>query len=269
MSERLPQELAVGLQRTSDRRRTIGEPAYYFSEVGSTNDLAAGLAGGGAPEGTTVIAGRQTAGRGRLGRSWHSPPDAGLYVSVVIRSPDAYPLITLAGGVAVADGIRSATGLPVDLKWPNDVVVSDGRAPARRRKLAGILAEATSEGTGVQHVVLGFGINVRPVAWPSEIADRVTSLEVELGRHVDAGHVLGETLSILSTHLTALRRGERGPLLTRWRVLAPTASGARIEWDVGGTRMSGLTSGIDEEGALLVRAGDRTERIIAGEVTWV
>src|SRR5207253_921772 len=122
----------------------------------------------GAPDGTAVVASSQTAGRGRFGRQWYSPPGAGLYVSIVCRNAAAAPLLTLAGGVAVADGIRAATGLPVCIKWPNDVVVESG-SPARRRKLAGILAEASSGADGVQHVILGFGINLRSAAYPQAL----------------------------------------------------------------------------------------------------
>src|SRR6185436_9792131 len=110
----------------------------------STNDVAAHLAELGANEGTIVAADAQTAGRGRLGRSWFSPPGAGLYVSIVLRpsgdlsktgNPSA--LLTLASGVAIAEGVGASTGLPVEIKWPNDVMIG-------RRKLAGILAEATA-----------------------------------------------------------------------------------------------------------------------------
>ena len=105
-----------------------------------------------------IIADTQTAGRGRQGRSWCSPPGAGLYVSVVMRPPlRAVPLLTVGAGVAIAEGIRAATGLTPALKWPNDVYVG-------ARKLAGILAEAGSIPGGAQHVVLGFGINVLPAA---------------------------------------------------------------------------------------------------------
>src|SRR6185436_8017573 len=107
------------------RRGSFGQPAVFFHETGSTNDIAAAMAEQGAPQGAMAVAFAQTAGRGRLGRVWFSPPGAGLYVSVVCRDATVAPLLTLAGGVAVADGIRAATGLPVEIKWPNDVVVAD------------------------------------------------------------------------------------------------------------------------------------------------
>src|SRR4051794_18181320 len=148
MSDALPSELAGGLEATASRRGPLGHPVYYFSETGSTNDVAATLAEGGAGEGTLVLASAQTSGRGRLGRQWHSPPDAGLYASLILRSAAAAPFLTLAGGVAVAEGIRQATGLPVAIKWPNDIVVSDRTRPSRWRKVAGILAEASSNAEG-------------------------------------------------------------------------------------------------------------------------
>src|SRR3954449_800961 len=138
MSDALPSELAAGLDTSASRRGPLGTPVYYFSETGSTNDVAATLAERGAGEGTLVLASAQTAGRGRLGRRWHSPPDAGLYASLILRSATAAPFLTLAGGVAVAAGVRRATGLPVEIKWPNDIMISDGARPSRRRKLAGI-----------------------------------------------------------------------------------------------------------------------------------
>src|SRR5690349_10431788 len=125
MSDPLPEDVAHALALTASRRGSFGDPLYFLSETPSTNDVAATLAERGAPEGATVFAAAQTAGRGRFGRAWFSPPGAGLYVSVVCRNEAAAPFVTLAGGVAVAEGVRAATGLPVQIKWPNDVVVED------------------------------------------------------------------------------------------------------------------------------------------------
>lgn len=267
MPEALPADIASALARSVRRLRHIGAPTYYFAEIGSTNDEAARLAGHGAPEGTTVIASAQTAGRGRFGRSWFSPPGAGLYVSVICRDCRAAPYLSLAGGVAVADGIGAATALPVEIKWPNDIVIDGGFG--RTRKLAGILAEASSSPEGLQHVILGFGINLRPAAYPSEIADRATSLESELGRKVAAAPVLAETLAALSDRLAELAAGNPAPLLDRWRALAPSASGGAVEWDsIAGPR-SGRTAGIDDDGALRVRVDGATERIISGTLRWL
>jgi BirA family transcriptional regulator, biotin operon repressor / biotin---[acetyl-CoA-carboxylase] ligase len=269
MPDPLPPDLETALASSAARRGQFGQPVVFFSEIGSTNDAAVAMAERGASEGTMAIASAQTAGRGRLGREWYSPAGAGLYVSIVCRSARAAPLLTLAGGVAVADGIRRASGLPVVLKWPNDVVVPDPVAPGRRRKLAGILAEGSTGPDGLQYVVLGFGINLRPALYPQTIAARTTSVEGELGRPVDRGAVLAETLSALNHHATTLASGHTAELFKRWRELAPSAVGARVEWTANGLTHRGTTSGIDDQGALLVREQNRTERIIAGEVVWL
>jgi BirA family biotin operon repressor/biotin-[acetyl-CoA-carboxylase] ligase len=259
--------VARALAITARRREPFGHPFYFFVETHSTNDIAASLAELGAPQGTTVLASSQTAGRGRFGRTWFSPPGAGLYVSIVCRDERVAPLLTLAGGVAVADGIRAATALPVQIKWPNDIVVEDRRLAARR-KLAGILAEATSTPDGLQYVILGFGINLGPAAYPPELADRATSIEVELGRRVDGPAVLAETLSAFAERFRDLERGDSAAVLARWRDLAPSSRGATVEWDAPDGPARGMTMGIDDQGALLVRIGDRTERIISGELRW-
>ena len=174
----------------------------------------------------------QTAGRGRLGpRVVLAARRRPVHVGRLPRSRRAAPLLTLAGGVAVADGIRAATGLPLEIKWPNDVVASR-HARRARRKLAGILAEGSTSADGLQHVVLGFGINLTPAAYPPELADRASSIETELGRPVDGGPVLAEMLVALADRWPALaarrcrRRCSRG-----WRALAPSASGAAVEWE--------------------------------------
>jgi BirA family transcriptional regulator, biotin operon repressor / biotin---[acetyl-CoA-carboxylase] ligase len=215
-----------------------------------------------------VVASSQTAGRGRFGRTWFSPPGAGLYISIVCRAAPAAPFVTLAGGVAAADGIRTATGLPVQIKWPNDIVV-EGVTPARRRKLAGILAEASTGADGLQYVILGLGINLQPAAYPPELADRATSIETELGRPADGAAVLAETLAVFAGLFGELATGDSERLLERWRELAPSSRGARVEWETSEGPIAGVSAGIADDGALLVRVQDRVERIISGELRWI
>jgi BirA family transcriptional regulator, biotin operon repressor / biotin---[acetyl-CoA-carboxylase] ligase len=268
MLEPLPLDLAASLDASRERRGGFGDPAIYFSEATSTNDLAAVRAAAGAVEGTTVIAGAQTSGRGRLGRTWFSPPGAGLYMSIILRSRIAAPYVTLAAGVAVADGVLRATGLPLEIKWPNDVVTRGAPGPGRRRKIAGILAEGSSSGEGLDYVVLGIGVNMSPAAYPREIADRASSIESELGRAVEAGPVLSEILSAFAAAWPALTAGDPAALLARWRALSPSSAGAAVECESRGGRVQGVAAGIDDTGALLVRVANRIERIVAGEVVW-
>jgi BirA family biotin operon repressor/biotin-[acetyl-CoA-carboxylase] ligase len=265
----LPAELSAALARSAADIAPFGSRLTYLAETGSTNDLAIRAADAGAPDGTLYVAGSQTAGRGRLGRVWVSPPGAGLYVSIILRRPSLVPWVTLAGGVAVADGIRNATGLPVQIKWPNDVVAVDGQGFRSRRKLAGVLAEASSGSSGVQYVVLGFGINVRHASFPPELVDRVSSVEAELGRPIDAGSVLAQALMSLNTTATRVERDGPADLLSRWTVLAPSARGSAVEWDMGGAVRRGTTAGLAADGALLVRTASGIERILSGEVRWV
>lgn len=266
MGDPLPGDLAAALEQSAARRGAFAATLHYFVETGSTNDVAGALADAGAPEGTTVVASAQTVGRGRFGRTWFSPPGAGLYVSVIIRDRRAAPLITLAGGVAVATGIRRATGLATEIKWPNDIVIDAGLG--RLRKLAGILAEASTGPDGLQHIVLGFGINVEPAAYPADIAGRATSLETELGREVDAGPVLAECLAELAAQVRRLCTGGEAAVLDDWRRLAPTARGRAVEWDGPQGTMTGRTAGIDASGALLVHHDAGTDRIVSGTVRW-
>jgi BirA family transcriptional regulator, biotin operon repressor / biotin---[acetyl-CoA-carboxylase] ligase len=268
MPEALPADLSDALRAAGTRLGPLGVPVYYFHETTSTNDMAAWYAERGAPEGTTVIAAAQTSGRGRLGRSWYSPPGAGLYFSIVIRTARAAPFLTLAGGVAVAEGVRAATGLPLEIKWPNDVVTRDSVGLSRRRKVAGVLAEASSSADGLQHIVLGIGINLSRAAYPQELADRASSIEAELGRAVESGVVLAEVLAALAAELEPIARGDAAGLVERWRRLAPSAMGAAVECETPLGRARGIASGIADDGALLVRVGHRVERVIAGEVVW-
>ena len=268
MADILPDDIAAALAATEAERGAFGARLIYAAEVGSTNDLAAAAAERGEPEGTTFVAGAQTAGRGRLGRAWFSPPGSGLYISTIVRRQSLAPWITLAGGVAVGEGIRRATGLPVQIKWPNDIVAVGGAGFKARRKIAGLLAEASSDSRGVQHVVLGIGINLGVSAFPPELAGRAGSIEEELGRAVDAGPVLAGVLAALNGVLADVERAGGPPLLARWLALAPSAHGATVEWDGPSGPQSGVTAGLAPDGALLARTPGGVARIIAGEVRW-
>jgi len=236
---------------------------HRYQDVASTNDVAAQLAERGADEGSVVVAEAQSAGRGRHGRTWSSPAGAGLYVSTVLRPrPEVALLLTIAAGVSIAEGIQAASGLSPSVKWPNDVFVG-------ARKLAGILAEAGMSATGVSHVVVGFGINVLPAAFPPDVASRATSLEGELGRPVDRGLLLSACLDGLASRYADLQEGRAASVLEAWRARAATMLRRPVEWDRGDIRSRGVAENIDDTGALLVRTDAGLVRVISGEVRWL
>jgi len=256
-----------------DRLGRLASRIVFLSIADSTNDVASRFVTSEVHEGVVVVADSQTAGRGRRGHLWLSPPGGGLYVSVVLtparaRDPArATKLITLAAGVALAEGIEAVTGFRADLKWPNDLYVE-------RRKLGGILAEGVSAGTGargssVDAVVLGYGINVGVTVFPPDLAGRATSLEIELGRPVDRARVFAETLVALARRYDDLLACRFDAILDEWRARAPGGRGARVSWTTPLGTQIGVTDGIDDDGALLVRGGGWTERIVAGELTWL
>ncbi|HEX8031209.1 MAG TPA: biotin--[acetyl-CoA-carboxylase] ligase [Vicinamibacterales bacterium] len=257
----IPGDLVAPLAALKARRPDAPLDVRWHATLPSTMDTASSLVHDGAAHGVVVVADAQTAGRGRRGSSWASPPGAGLYFSFVARPPgvDAtgLSLLTLAAGVAVRDGISSATGLAPDLKWPNDLIVG-------RRKLAGILAEGIAIGTAGQSVIVGVGLNLQPAAYPPDVSIRATSIEGELGRPVERGQVFAEILISLWDRLAQLAQSP-GDILQAWRRGSPNAIGTQVEWD----GRQGVTAGIDDTGALLVNTAGRTERIIAGELRWM
>jgi BirA family transcriptional regulator, biotin operon repressor / biotin---[acetyl-CoA-carboxylase] ligase len=258
----VPDDVVEALMRLRGRMDGFGDTIKWFEEVGSTNDVALQLAAHGFAEGTLVGADMQTAGRGRQGRHWVSPPGAGLYVSIILRPPAGVaPLLTMAAGVAAADGIREATGLIVSLKWPNDVYVGS-------RKLAGILAEGGTSGSALDFVVLGTGINLMPAAYPPDVASRATSLEFELARPVDRGLVLATCLAGLAHRYRQLMTGKREPVLSAWRVYGAHTLGRAVECTVGSRTISGVAEDINDRGELLVRTGDQIVPVTSGEVRW-
>ena len=265
MPSPLPEDFTRELARVAPRLGRLGRRVHYEPSVGSTNDVVSAAAAAGEPEGLVVCADEQTAGRGRLGRTWHSPPGSGLYVSVLL-TPALYAtdplrsitLVTLAAGVALSQAVEHQTGFRPDIKWPNDLLIG-------RRKLAGILAEGV--GPGLPRVVLGYGINVGPMVYPPDLAERATSLANELGRHVDRTGLWAESLACLAERYADLLAGRFDAILDAWRERAPSSRGAAVRWQTPDGEREGTTAGIDESGALLVQSRGTVQRIVSGEVS--
>jgi BirA family transcriptional regulator, biotin operon repressor / biotin---[acetyl-CoA-carboxylase] ligase len=262
----LPDEFADALAQARPRLGPVAARVLWYDDIGSTNDRALAWAEAGAEEGSLVLADGQSAGRGRQGRSWASPPGAGIYVSLVLRpQPAAIALLTIAAGLAVSEGIAVATGLETQVKWPNDICVVNRTT----RKLAGILAEAGSSGDRVLHVVVGIGINVLPASYAPDVAARATSLESELGRAVPRGPVLAECLAALWRRYTMLSDGGGAEVLDGWRRRAAATFGRQVEWDTPSGTHRGVARDVDASGALAVESDRGVVRLTAGEVRWV
>ncbi|WP_438019693.1 biotin--[acetyl-CoA-carboxylase] ligase [Sorangium sp. So ce315] len=249
---------------------SLGRPLAVAAETASTNDDARSAAAAGAPHGAAFLADAQTQGRGRGGRSWHSPPGENLYLSVVLRPrlpASSVAPIALVMGLAVASVVerrlasserRVAPGdaAEVRLKWPNDVL-------AGGRKLAGILVEAQLRGDAVSSVIVGVGLNVHTSSFPPELSARATSLAL-----LGAGGVPREVLA--AELLQAL--GDAAARFEAERLAPFAADLARMDWlrdrrvEVAG--VSGVAAGIDADGHLLVRGADGVLRAVAaGEVS--
>ena len=248
-------EVAEALSACGWVRRVVA-----LGETTSTNDVARALAADGAPDGTIVIADVQSAGRGRLGRAWHSPPGVGLYLSALLRPGgplDSVGRYGLVAAVAACEACREVAGSEVTLKWPNDVV-------AAGRKLAGILSEARSDGSAID-LVVGIGVNVNHAAhdFTDELRDQAVSLrQLRRGERVDRAALAARVVEIWGDLLDGLRRGSWPEAAERFLRYAPHARGARVRLASGAR---GVTDGLDHAGALRVSTDSGVVAVHAGE----
>lgn len=237
----------------------------YYPRIGSTNTRAKQLAERGAPDGTVVLADAQSAGRGRQGRPWHSPPGKGLYFSVLLRPPRLEPAalaaLPLVAAVSAAGQLRAVTGTPVAVKWPNDLLVDC-------RKIGGILAEARASGRDLRYAVLGIGLNInhRPGDFPAHLRERATSLHLIHGREFDRTPLLLALLGEITRHCRLFFETGFAPFRPRWEEMSVTL-GSAVALHRPGGMLRGQAVGIDDTGALLVEdcRGER-HRIIWGEI---
>ncbi len=237
----------------------VGRRILYYPALPSTMDEAARLASEGAEEGTVVIAERQSAGRGRQGRSWVSEP-GNLLLSVLFRpGNEQLPFISIIGAVAAARAIRKITGIQPGIKWPNDLLLGG-------RKAAGVLAESVIVGDAVCYAVLGIGVNVSlDVSEAEEISAFATSVNAASGQETDRESLLRQTLMELDDLCLALKRGYSP--LSEWRDLLETIGG-KVKAISGNETYIGFAEAVDETGNLLLRLDDdRLVTLAAGDVT--
>lgn len=244
------------------RTRWLGRHLRRLERCRSTNDEAAAWAREGAPSGSIVVAEEQTGGRGRLGRTWHSPPGENLYFSAVLRPPlppHRAPPITLAVAVAVAEAVESL-GIEPELKWPNDLLV-DGR------KLCGILTEMTLAGGRIDFVIVGIGVNLHALAFPPELRERATSLRLLLGHDPDGERFVAELCLRLERWCERYVAEGAAPVVAAWKQRA-RLFGREVTVSGGREPVRGVAEDLDEDGALILRRPDGSAaRVLAGEVS--
>ncbi len=241
-----------------------GKPVCFYEELGSTNLQAKLDAENGAREGTLIVADMQTAGRGRRGRAWSSPPGANVYFTLILK-PDFQvelaSMVTLVTGLAVAEGIRATCGLEARIKWPNDIVVNG-------KKVCGMLAEMSAERDFIHYVVMGVGINVARQDFPAEIAQTAACLEQECGCAVSRAEIIVNVMKIFEKYYDMFRRdGSLAGLLERYNGMLAGKDGEVRVLDPKG-EFRGISRGINSTGELLVEREDgAVEAVYAGEVS--
>ncbi len=263
---KLPDVLAPGLLRPELGEIEMGRKIVHYFRVGSTNSVALKLAAEGAAHGTVVLAEDQTAGRGRFGRAWFSEKSSGIYASVILRpplSPAAAPALTLMAGVAAQRALNGATGLEVDIRWPNDLLVGG-------KKVCGILTEMNAELDRLHYVVLGLGINVNHREIPAELKSIATSLRLEGHKPYARLRLAAALLKELDRHYQMLLEGGAAAVASAWQEASSFARGRRVRVVANTGAYLATTAGLDASGALRVRLEDgREELLVAGEVTEV
>jgi BirA family biotin operon repressor/biotin-[acetyl-CoA-carboxylase] ligase len=254
----LPGEILYQLETKSLRG-----PIYHFDTADSTNDRAKILGTQGAAEGTMVVTETQTAGRGRLGRTWSSPPGQGIYVSVLLRPalpPTELPQITLSTAVAVVRALTRAVNVTPGIKWPNDLILNG-------KKLGGILTEMETESDQIRYLVVGMGLNINNSEFPLELGGRATSLFKEEGRRFSRLAILKawlEEFEILYQQFLARGFPE---ILGEWQQHSVTL-GKYVAVRQGPRQVEGLAREVAPDGALVLEtARGEVVRVTSGEIT--
>lgn len=251
------------------KTRWAGRNILYYDVTDSTNQRIKQAGDEGAPHGTLAVADRQTAGRGRRGRTWESPAGSSIYMSILLR-PDVAPnkasMLTLVMALSVAEGIRECVGSGEDvpelqIKWPNDIIING-------KKLVGILTEMSAQVDYINHVTVGVGINVNMTEFPEEIADTATSLRLECGHTVKRAPLIAAVMERLEENYEIfLETEDLSGLLERYSTLLINRD--RDVLIIGQKeKYQAHALGIDNTGELIVKKEDGTlEKIYAGEVS--
>ena len=241
----------------------VGQNLVYYARIGSTNDIARDLAQARAAEGTLVIADEQTAGRGRLGRQWFSPPNSSLLMSLILYpplAPSQAQRLTMICSLAIVNAIQEIAQLQAQIKWPNDLLLAG-------KKTGGILTELGLHGQSLAYTIVGIGlnVNVRAKQMPGFLRDIATSIAQVRRRPIAREPLLCAILEHVERRYDRLRQGETPA--EEWAAhLATLGKWVRVS-DPRET-LEGWAEGVDEDGALFLRLADGSRRrLLAGDVT--
>jgi BirA family transcriptional regulator, biotin operon repressor / biotin---[acetyl-CoA-carboxylase] ligase len=245
--------------------RVVGREIQVFQETTSTNDIVERMARDGVSEGITVFAEKQSKGRGRLGRNWHSAPRLGLYLSVLFRPkvpPQSITRLTIAAAASLARAIETVTGLKPEIKWPNDLLL-------KGRKVAGILTELSAEMDRVRHAIVGIGVDVNHESedFPVELREVATSLRIASSQRVGRGELALAVLRELDVDYGRAMSNRFEELADEWESRCTTL-GQLVTVRAGARQIRGRAESLDADGALLLRTDHgHLERVVGGDVT--
>ena len=258
----MPRFLNYHALRAKLHTQVLGKRLMVLDEVGSTNDYLKVLGAQNGEHGTVITARLQTAGKGRLGRTWQDKRDSSIPFSFLLRpqmAPPEVASVTPLTGLSVCKALRSFTGLDCKIKWPNDIIVG-------KKKLVGILTEMSAEFDAVEYLVTGVGVNVDQTVFPESIAYKATSLLLETGRHYDKNELLAHILTQLEKDLLGNRYRLSAAALEEYISLCATV-GRSVTFTRGTRRINGIAVDVSQNGGLRVMLSDGTVcDVNAGEV---
>ena len=236
---------------------------YYFDSIDSTNTKAKELAEEGHPSGTLVVADRQTAGKGRRGRSWESPSGIGIFMTLMLKpeiNPNHASMLTLVAAMATTRAIRRVTGVPAMIKWPNDIVMNG-------KKVCGILTEMSAQFDYINHIVIGIGINVHNEDFPEEIAQTASSIYLESGQHIHRASLIEAFLEEFEdVYAEYLKTEDMEGLVKEYDAMLVNR-GRQVRVLDPKEPFEGKAMGITKKGELIVDTWESRKLVSSGEVS--
>ena len=261
--EKVADILTPDMLRQRLKGSLFGKRIYHFFKTDSTNRIGLELGYNGEEEGAVILAEEQTAGRGRAGRAWHSERATGIYVTLLLRpklAPVQAPLLTMMAGLSAHSAVQAVSGLDVDLKWPNDLLI-------RGKKAGGILTEMHAETNAVRFVIVGIGLNVNQERFPNELSLIATSLRVETGKSQSRLEILVRLLREFENDYNRFLREGAASVVERFERVSSYARNKKVRVTNGTDSFTGVTAGLAPEGLLQVKRDDgKVVTVIAGDV---